>query len=68
MSSEITAFRLRPRPALVRHGLDVSRELGLYCCYVATYAGDAGTVGFCLHCGFVPIATLPDVHGPGDEG
>jgi len=54
--------------ALVRHCLDVSRELGLYCCYVATYAGDARAVGFYLHCGLVPVATLPDVHGPGDEG
>jgi len=53
---------------LVRHCLDACRELGLYCCYVATYAGAAETICFYLRCGFVPVATLPDVHGPGDEG
>lgn len=54
--------------ALVAHCIDLTRALGLYCCYTSTYAGDTGTVTFYLRNGFVPVATLPDVHGPRDEG
>jgi GNAT superfamily N-acetyltransferase len=54
--------------ALLEHVEEVARAAGSYCVYVSTYAGDGKAVSFYVHCGYVPVATLPDVHGPGDEG
>jgi hypothetical protein len=36
--------------------------------YVSTYAKDKEAISFYLQNGFVRVATLPDVHGPGDDG
>jgi GNAT superfamily N-acetyltransferase len=46
----------------------VSRESGVYCLYIKTYAGKNDTIAFYGSNGFVPVAGLPDVYGPGDEG
>ncbi len=41
-----------------------ARDQGAHCLYVATYAAAQDTIKFYEKNGFVPIATLPDVHGP----
>ena len=41
---------------------------GAYCLYAATYARDHDTIRFYGRNGFIPVATLPDVNGPGDDG
>jgi ribosomal protein S18 acetylase RimI-like enzyme len=53
---------------LLSHAESVSRESGVYCMYIKTYAKDYKVVAFYGSSGFVPVATLPDVYGPGDEG
>ncbi len=53
---------------LLKYAEDYSREFGAYCMYMATYARSRETIAFYGSHGFVPVATLPDVHGPGDEG
>ena len=47
---------------------EVSRENGAYCMYATTYAKDYHAIAFYGRNGFVPVATLPDVNGPGNEG
>jgi GNAT superfamily N-acetyltransferase len=39
-----------------------------HCLIVATYARAQRAIEFYVREGFVPVATLPDVHGPGDAG
>jgi GNAT superfamily N-acetyltransferase len=53
---------------LVEYAERLSRETGAYCMYISTYAKDHGVIDFYGKCGYAPVATLPDVHGPGDEG
>jgi ribosomal protein S18 acetylase RimI-like enzyme len=53
---------------LLDHITTVCSELGLYCIITSTYAGDTGAIAFYTRNGFVPIAVLPGVHGPRDEG
>ena len=54
--------------ALAFPALDEARAAGAYCLYVTTYAGNKDSMTFCIHLGFVPVASHPDVHGPDDEG
>jgi GNAT superfamily N-acetyltransferase len=53
---------------LLAHAEDEARTGKFTCIFVATYAGERRAVAFYLREGYVPVATLPDVHGPGDEG
>jgi len=54
--------------ALLEHVEREAHASGAYCLYVATYAGNAHSMAFYIHQGFVPVALFPDVHGPGDDG
>lgn len=53
---------------LLRHAEHYAKEKGVYCLYMSTYAKDSGVIHFYGKNGFVPVATLPDVHGPKEEG
>jgi len=53
---------------LLEHSERHARDQGAYCLYVATYAGSLDTIRFYEKNGFMPVATLPDVHGPVAEG
>jgi GNAT superfamily N-acetyltransferase len=53
---------------LLEHAEKLSRESGAYCMYIATYARDSRNIAFYGHHGYIPVATLPDVNGPGDDG
>lgn len=44
------------------------RDKKVSCLYMTTYAKDYKVISFYGKNGFVPVATLPDVHGPNDEG
>ncbi len=54
--------------ALLDHAEEVSREAGVYCMYITTYAADVDVIAYYGKRGFAPVATLPDLNGPGDEG
>lgn len=54
--------------ALLRHAEQVAREAGAYSLYASTYACSHRAIAFYGRHGLVPVATLPDVHSPGDEG
>jgi GNAT superfamily N-acetyltransferase len=43
-------------------------QAGVYVLYTSTYAANHRAITFYGRNGLVPVATLPDVHGPGDEG
>ncbi|MDP2871982.1 MAG: GNAT family N-acetyltransferase [Bacillota bacterium] len=53
---------------LIDHITGICQDLGLYCIVTSTYAGDARAVAFYGRNGFCPVALLPGVHGPRDEG
>lgn len=53
---------------LIDHITEVCQDLGLYCIITSTYAGDAGAIAFYCRNGFTPVALLPGVYGPRDEG
>jgi GNAT superfamily N-acetyltransferase len=53
---------------LLKHVEQVTREEQAYCMYMATYAKDFKVINFYGKQGFNPVATIPDVHGPNDEG
>ena len=53
---------------LLTHLEEEARRAGSHCFYLWTYAGDHRNVAFYAKNGFVPVATLPDVNGPGAEG
>jgi GNAT superfamily N-acetyltransferase len=53
---------------LLEHAEKLSHESGAYCMYIATYARDSRNIAFYGHHGYVPVATLPDVNGPDDDG
>jgi ribosomal protein S18 acetylase RimI-like enzyme len=53
---------------LLDYAEDVSRKSGAYTMYISTYAADHEVIAFYGRNGYVPVATLPDAHGPGDEG
>lgn len=47
---------------------DYARQAGVYCLLMPTYALEYRRIAFYGKNGYVPVATMPDVHGPGDEG
>ncbi|MFH0777438.1 MAG: GNAT family N-acetyltransferase [Candidatus Eisenbacteria bacterium] len=53
---------------LLRHAERIAKKSGVYCLYVGTYAGAARAISFYVRNGLVPVATMPDVHGPHAEG
>lgn len=53
---------------LLAYTQEYSKQQGAYCIYASTYAKDYNTVQFYGKNGFIPVATLPDVYGPNDEG
>lgn len=53
---------------LLNHIEQLSREAGVFCLVISTYAGDTATIAFYGKRGFAPVATIPDFHGPHDEG
>lgn len=53
---------------LLAHSEEAARAGGFQCIIVATYGGSRRAISFYLREGYTPVATLPDVHGPGDEG
>jgi GNAT superfamily N-acetyltransferase len=53
---------------LLEYAERLSQEVGAYCMYITTYARDHANIAFYGRNGFVPVATLPDVNGPGDDG
>ena len=74
-SSELTAIGIFPQhrrqglgSVLLKHAEDFSREFGVYTMYMSTYAAAYDVIAFYGKNGYVPVATLPDVHGPGREG
>ena len=53
---------------LLQHAEALAREVGVRSLYVSTYARERRVIAFYGKHGLVPVATLPDVHGPDDEG
>ena len=53
---------------LLKYAERKSADSGAYCMYVSTYEGNQTAIAFYESNGFEPIATLPDVNGPGNEG
>lgn len=46
----------------------LAREARCYCLYMQTYAAEHRTIAFYGKNGYVPVATIPNTNGPGDEG
>ena len=72
---EILDLGLEPRhrgrgvgARLLAHLEVEGRDRKYHCVIVATYARQKRAIDFYVREGFVPVATLPDVHGPGDAG
>lgn len=53
---------------LLKYSEEYAKKLNIFCMYMSTYAKDYQVISFYGKNGFVPVATLPDVHGPNDEG
>lgn len=53
---------------LLKYAEKLSREADVYFFFARTYAADHGVVSFYGKNGYSPVAVLPDVNGPGDEG
>ena len=53
---------------LLRHVEDFAVKMGATSLYTSTYAREHRVIAFYGRNGLVPVATLPDVHSPGDEG
>jgi GNAT superfamily N-acetyltransferase len=53
---------------LMSHVEGLARDVGVRSLYVSTYARERQAITFYGKCGLVPVATLPDVHGPDGEG
>ncbi len=73
--SELLDIALLPAHRGMGHGQELlvhselfARQAGAYCMYANTYAKNHDRIAFYGRSGFVPVATLPDVYGPGDEG
>ena len=54
--------------SLIAYAEDLSRGAKLHCMYIATYAAEAESVAFYGKRGFAPVATLPGLNGPENEG
>ena len=53
---------------LIEHAEQLSKEAGVFCMYIATYAGSTENIAYYGKRDFTPVATLPDVNGPYDQG
>lgn len=53
---------------LLDFATEEARRQNCYCLYVDTYAANHRNVALYTRRGFVPVATIPDMNGPGDEG
>jgi GNAT superfamily N-acetyltransferase len=53
---------------LLEYAEELSKETGAYCMYIVTYARDHANIAFYGRNGYIPVATLPDVNGPDDDG
>lgn len=53
---------------LLRQAEKIARSRGAYCLFMLTYAEDYDVIAFYGKNGFIPVATIPDVFGPHDEG
>lgn len=53
---------------LLTHVEGFAKQNGVYCLCASTYAKGYKVIAFYGSRGFVPVATLPGVHGPNDEG
>lgn len=53
---------------LINHAESLAKDAGMYCMYISIYAGDNAAISFYTNYGYTPVAVLPDVHGPDDEG
>ena len=53
---------------LLGHVEGLATEMGATSLYTSTYAKEHRVIAFYGRSGLVPVATLPDVHGSGDEG
>ena len=53
---------------LLAFAVQEARRQNCYCLYLDTYAGNPRNVEFYAKNGFIPVATIPDMNGPGDEG
>jgi ribosomal protein S18 acetylase RimI-like enzyme len=73
--SELLDIALRPAyrgkghgSELLRHAEDYSKQQGAYCMYMSTYGGSYDVIAFYGKNGYVPVAYMPDVYGPGNDG
>ncbi|XEC93822.1 GNAT family N-acetyltransferase [Paenibacillus tarimensis] len=53
---------------LLKHAEEVVKKRGAHCLLMMTYAEDDDVIAFYGKNGYVPVAALPDVYGPGLEG
>lgn len=53
---------------LLQQAQQYARDRGAYCLFMMTYAEDYDVIAFYGKNGFIPVATIPDVFGPGLEG
>ena len=53
---------------LLKYAEDFSKDAGVYCMFMSTYAGAYNVIAYYGKNGYTPVATLPDIHGPGNEG
>lgn len=60
--------RMGAGSVLLKHAEDFSKEAGVYCMFMSTYAGAYDVIAYYGKNGYAPVAALPDIHGPGNEG
>lgn len=53
---------------LLEFAEDLARQQKCYALFIQTYAADHWVIAFYGKNGYIPVATLPDTNGPGDEG
>lgn len=53
---------------LLAFAVEQARQEGCYCLYLDTYAGNPKNISFYAKNGLTPVATIPGMNGPGDEG
>lgn len=53
---------------LLKYAEDFSKNAGVYCMFMSTYAAAYNVIAYYGKNGYTPVATLPDIHGPGNEG
>ena len=53
---------------LLRHVERIMETQRVFCLYMTTYGASYGAIAFYGKHGYAPVAVLPDVYGPNDEG